>query len=229
MNKQNPNGMIPWADWTWNPIAGCSPISAGCANCYAAALSERFSLPWGEAHFFPERLGQPAKVFPHFADGSPDLENPYRVFVCSMADLGHETVLPKWREAVCAAMRAAPWHTYIVLTKRPGKWLESLPAATWVGVTVEERSQWERADSLVHWFVGTRFVSVEPMLGPVSPSGMAGPIDWVIAGPETGPGARPCHDEWIEELAGESPCFFDKRKSWKRREFPTKKRKERHE
>lgn len=223
MNKTK----IPWANWSWNPIVGCSPASEGCANCYAAAISKRFHLPWGSAHFKPDRLDQPAKV-----------RKPGRVFVCSMADIGHETVRPEWRRAIHDAMIRAPWHTYIVLTKRPGAWFSMLPSSCWVGVTVENQAQAEARIPLLLKTqpITLRFVSVEPMLEPVTlrrvrfPTGVvedvintevsnyAKPligklngIDWVIAGPETGPKARPCKDEWIDALAVESPCFFDKR------------------
>lgn len=205
MNKTK----IPWCNYTWNPIVGCSPISAGCANCYAAAISRRFGLPWGSAHFLPERLDQPSKV-----------KKPGRVFVCSMADIGHETVRQEWRNAITDAMRAAPWHTFIVLTKRPGAWLIDLPPGTWAGVTTETQALADqRVQELVHWHIGITFASVEPMLEPISLRGIS-PLDWVIAGPETGPKARHCDDAWIDALADESPCFFDKRKNWKRREFP---------
>lgn len=210
MNKTG----IPWADWTWNPIVGCSPASDGCANCYAAAISKRFHLPWGSAHFMPERLNQAAKV-----------KKPGRVFVCSMADIGHETVKSVWRDEIAEAMDAAPWHTYIVLTKRPGPWLRELPPACWIGVTIESdapaiKIRWQQ---LLGWGwpgAPVKFVSVEPMLGPVTFHWSHKP-DWVIAGPETGPKARPCDDAWIDTLAAESPCFFDKRDTFKRREFPT--------
>ena len=129
---------IPWANWTWNPIVGCSPASAGCANCYAAAISKRFNLPWGSAHFAPERLDQPAKV-----------RKPGRVFVCSMADIGHETVKPEWREAVYAAMRGAPWHTFIILTKRPAALAcDNPPENVWMGVSVEREDCLFRIDHL---------------------------------------------------------------------------------
>ena len=210
MNKTR----IEWCDYTWNPIVGCSPTSPGCDHCYAAAIARRFGLPWGAAHFLPERLGQPAAI-----------RKPGRVFVGSMTDLGHETVQPEWRREIAEAMRVAYWHTYIVLTKRPGIWLEGMPKACWVGVTVESRAQIFRWRTMLDccWpQVPVRFVSVEPMLGPVSFAWL--PFDqhpdWVIAGPETGPGARPCDHFAFEELAAESPCFFDKRKGATRREFP---------
>jgi len=205
---------IPWCDWTWNPIVGCSPASEGCAHCYAAAISKRFHLPWGSACFMPERLDQPAEV-----------RKPGRVFVCSMADIGHETVKPEWREAVCAAMRSAPWHTFIILTKRPGPWVKLLPAGVWVGVSAENQDRYEE-----RWLELTahdqgpgrhlRFISAEPMLGPIRLRRDLVAPDWVIAGPETGTKARRCDDVWIDALAAESPCFFDKRDRWTRREFP---------
>ena len=243
---------IPWCDWTWNPIVGCSPASSGCANCYAATISKRFCLPWGSAHFMPERLDQPVKV-----------RKPGRVFVCSMADIFHPTVETGAIVAILEVMRQCPQHTFIVLTKRPERLLERqlcLPGdrteslaewfdmpKVWIGVTVEDQEQAEkRVPLLMQTPQGiVRFVSVEPMLGPVTlrrvrfPSGVfedvlstevseiARPIvgklngvDWVIAGPETGPKARRCDDAWIEALATEASYFFDKRDRWTRREFP---------
>lgn len=205
---------IEWCDWTWNPIVGCSPASNGCANCYAAAISKRFHLPWGTAHFMPDRITQPAKV-----------RTPGRVFVCSMSDLGHETVRAGWLEQVCMGMQWASWHTYIVLTKRPGEWLRQLPRTCWVGVTIEHPATAWRWNRLLGWgWPGSpvKFVSAEPLLEGMT-FGWLPPNcrpDWVIAGPETGPKARRCDDAWIDALAAESPCFFDKRKTWHRREFP---------
>ena len=211
MNKTD----IPWADYSWNPIVGCSPASEGCANCYAAAISRRFHLPWGSAHFIQDRLGQPARK-----------KKPGRVFVCSMADLGHETVAPDWRDMVLDEMRSAPWHTYIVLTKRPGAWMRPFhELGCWCGVTAENQDGYEERwlQMTAHCYGrygGARFLSVEPMLGPVSLRGDWVIPDWVIAGPETGSKARPCSNSWVNELSDESECFFDKRESWRRREWP---------
>lgn len=197
---------IPWATHTWNPIVGCSPCSEGCKNCYAAAISKRFHLPWGSAHFMPERLGQPAK------EGKPA-----RIFVGSMTDIGHETVEPQWREMIYRVMRDAPWHTYIILTKRPAALArDDIPKNAWIGVSVCQQS-----DDGATWGVlrlrrreegRILFVSVEPMLMPITFEHWHIKPDWVIAGPETGPGARECRGEWIDKLAAESTCFFDKRR-----------------
>ena len=226
---------IPWCDYTWNPIVGCSPVSEGCRHCYAAAMSRRFSLPWGTAHFI-ERL------------------NPARLkiagFVCSMADLYHETVDDVTRSAVFNVIGRCPQHTFIILTKRPHRFPKGAPwfENIWLGVTVENQQEAEaRIPALIATSAAIRFVSVEPMLGPVDltrvkfPTGVIenvldgkanlnpryadeiGPlncVDWVIAGPETGPGARACDGAWIDALGEQSPCFFDKRKEWRRREFP---------
>jgi protein gp37 len=161
----------------------------------------------------PERLNAPFWV-----------RKPGRVFVCSMADLGHPKVPPEWHSLVWRMMRLAPWHTYILLTKRPGEWMSEAPVGTWLGVTVEnETAQWRlmRLKEVAHYAWYVRFVSVEPMLGPVSFASHVVRPDWVIAGPETGPKARRCDDAWIEKLAAESPCFFDKREGRRRRrEWP---------
>ena len=201
---------IAWCKWTWNPIVGCSPASSGCAHCYAAAMSRRFGLPWGTPHFLPEHLGQPSKV-----------KTPARVFVCSMSDIAHPKVQPEWRKAIYASMVASPWHQYILLTKRPEALdYENIPSGTWVGVTVESQEYVGRWELLRGRWGGVAFVSVEPMLEPVTFSGCRQLPPWVIAGPETGAGARPCDLAWITALAAESACFFDKREPFLRREYP---------
>ena len=103
MNKTK----IPWCDYTWNPIVGCSPCSPGCDHCYAKAISHRFHLPWGKAHFMPERLNEPYKI-----------RKPARIFVCSMSDIFHETIDPEWRVKIYLTITSLPWHTFILLTKR---------------------------------------------------------------------------------------------------------------
>ena len=208
---------IEWCDWTWNPIVGCSAVSTGCQNCYAEAISKRFHLPWGSPVLMEDRLAEPAMV-----------KKPGRVFVCSMSDLGHEGASFFWQDRVFEAMRAAPWHQYLILTKRPENLaLELVPEGTWVGVSIENMTWARRWEMLCLWAAidgapALRlFVSVEPMLGPVTFKAALRQPEWVIAGPETGRGARSCDGEWIDALADESPCFFDKRKTnWRRREWP---------
>ena len=206
MNKTK----IEWCDWTWNPIVGCSKVSAGCQNCYAAAISKRYGFPWGQPVFMPERLVEPLKV-----------KAAARIFVCSMSDFFHEKVLREWKEAVFKVMESASQHTFILLTKRPENvmsWWVELPNV-WLGVTAENQAAVNsRLPILRKITAAVRFVSVEPMLEPV----IVWPeVDWVIAGPETGPRARRCPGEWIEALAADSKCFFDKRKEgWGRREWP---------
>jgi protein gp37 len=158
-----------------------------------------------------------------------------------MGDFFHESINDVTRSAVLNVIGQCPQHTFILLTKRPQRipagamWFENI----WLGVTAENQemadARWHeltvrtvcRKSTTVVRFVGVRnsppvvrFVSVEPMLGPVSFNAHTIKPDWVIAGPETGPGARRCDDAWIDALAAESPCFFDKRARWTRREWP---------
>ena len=243
---------IGWADYTWNSITGCSPISEGCRNCYAAAISKRFGLPWGKPVFHPERLDEPLRR-----------KKPAIIFICSMSDLFHEQVPDQWIDQVFAAMALCPQHTFLVLTKRPeraAKWIsyneycrtrpdriseaagdnfglsESFPGEldywpkwplpnVWLGVTAENQEQADkRIPTLLSIPAAHHFVSVEPMLGPVDLTWDVGTgeghrdsflnhgLDLVICGPETGPKARPCDPAWIEDLARQSPRFYDKRK-----------------
>jgi len=207
---------IPWADYRWNPVTGCSPASPGCAHCYAAAIAHRFKRPWGKPTFHPERLAEPANT-----------KRPGRVFCGSVTDLGHPGVQPEWRAAIAQAMRDAPWHTYIVSTKRPGLWLRELPEACWVLVTIESAfytPRWLALKGLA-WPGAIAGISAEPLLGPLYfPPHWPRP-GWLIAGPETGPGARPCDPVWLDSLAGWASAhripFFDKRPAPTRREYPT--------
>ena len=172
-------------------------------------------MPWGSAHFLPERLDQPSKI-----------RKPGRVFVCSMSDIGHETVKPEWREAIFNRMARKDYrhHQYIILTKRPGPWMRDIPQGVLCGVTIENKTaKWRLSTLYQHVSTASMFVSVEPMLEPVSFQGEM--PSWVIAGPETGPRARHFEPAWIDAL--ECECFengvpfFDKRKmTGVRREWP---------
>ena len=202
---------IEWCDYTWNPITGCSAISDGCKNCYAAALSKRFGWHWGSSIFHSDRINDPINT-----------KVPSRIFVCSMSDIAHDTVWHGWIDIIAHVMRSANWHQYIVLTKRPDKMLyDKFPISTWIGVTIESQKYMHRWKTLCERWPTTKFASIEPMLTPVTFLEQAIQPDWVIAGPETGPNKRQFKDEWINSLSKESPVFFDKRKTgWSRREYP---------
>ena len=222
-NRMN-HTKIPWCDLTWNPIVGCSPVSEGCEHCYAAAISKRFNKPWGHPVLHRDRLDQPAKE-----------KKPSRIFVCSMSDLFHNECTVEMQEAVFCAMRDAPWHTYMLLTKRPHNMRRAFHGRgaidNWCcGVTAENQG-WANArmSCLLSIRCRVRFVSAEPLLGPIDLNKIHGywggiGLDWVIAGPENGPGARECNPQWIELLAdqcwGGNIPFFDKRENFIRREFP---------
>lgn len=230
MTKQGPE-RIAYLDWTWNPIAMlCEPVSAGCANCWARRrlrmLAGNPNLDARTRSAYADALAGKPSLMEWRLDEPYKVRKPARIGVQFMADLGHGTAQLAWRLAVAEAMRRAPWHAYMVLTKRPGPWLRELPPECWVGVTIEIQKHSIRWTQLLGWSwpgAPVRFVSVEPMLGPVTFAWAVDVTrpDWVIAGPETGPKALWCDDAWIEALAAESPCFFDKRDQWTRREFPS--------
>lgn len=280
------NTRIEWADATVNPILGCSPASPACDHCYAARMAHRLGanpatpqyagltdaagrwtgeVRWSEAGF--KNLCKLA-----------DARTPKRVFVGSMTDLFHPTVPDERLDIIFLAMARAPQHTFLILTKRPERmrsyilgairrgmtWREGLtggiPPLIWLGVTAENQAQADaRIPILLDTPAARRFVSIEPMLGPVDmnnilpafatkPSatcgqpwgrtisvlrGTVGPdhrgrheystLDWVIAGGETGPGARPSHPQWFRSLrdqceAAGVPFFFKGWGEWVKRD-----------
>ncbi len=235
---------IEWADKVWNPITGCSPISEGCNNCYARRMANRLKGRCG----YP--ADDPFRVMAHFGRVQEPLgwKKPKRVFVCSMGDLFHKDVNFFWIDEVFEYMLRAPHHTYMVLTKRPQRlyeWCDSTGnrsellqrSRAWIGVTAENQKRAdERTPILLQIPAAVRFVSVEPMLGPVDfdeiKIGCAhrplycacsadcdhAKLDWVISGGETGAGARPMHPDWARSLRDQAvsagvPFFF---KGWGR-------------
>lgn len=227
------NSKIEWTDTTWNPVTGCTKVSQGCKHCYAERLYERFN---GKGSFkkvktHPERLNQPFK-----------LKTPQRIFVNSMSDLFHEDVSFEFIDVVFSVMSSNPQHTFQVLTKRPHRMLEfyQWKAAkfniswqpsdnVWIGVSVEDQENAnQRLPYLNLIYAKVKFVSCEPLLGPVDfekalgeslkwhAGGLANCISWVIIGGESGPGARPMHPNWVEDILIECceaniPVFF---KQW---------------
>lgn len=254
---------IEWCDETVNPISGCDPISPGCKNCYASRFAKRFAGRFG----YPEK--NPFAVTPHLEklQAIDRMRKPKRIFIGSMGDLFHDNVALEWLDQIFTVICRNPQHTFMLLTKRPEKmrfvaeqWVElarrayraeggSLPSWLWLGVTAENQEEADRRiPILLQIPAAVRFVSCEPLLGPINlekylrscigcgnqgstgyitrydnqlcracDKGEEGPsLDWVIAGAETGPGARPCYVEWIGSLwqqcqNSQTPFFF---KQW---------------
>jgi protein gp37 len=194
---------IAWTDATWNPVTGCTKVSPGCAHCYAETLSKRFGRSF-EVTLHPERLDEPL----HW-------RKPRRVFVCSMADLFHKDVDDQFiADVLWTAAVRAPSHTYQFLTKRPERMLEwftayastGMPlirgaANLWLGTSIENDRFTFRADVLrrVPSRGSLRFISAEPLLGPLPSLDLTG-IDWLIIGGESGPKARPLDPQWVRDL-----------------------------
>jgi protein gp37 len=207
---------IEWTDATWNPVTGCTKISAGCDNCYAARFSERFRGVAGHPFFSgfdltprPERLEQPFRW-----------RRPRRIFVNSMSDLFHKDVPVEFVLKVFDVMQRAHWHTFQVLTKRAER-LEELspqidwPDNVWMGVSVENGDYTYRIDHLRRTEAQVKFLSLEPLLGPLHNLNLEG-IHWAIVGGESGPGARPLEQAWVTEIRDQClragvPFFF---KQW---------------
>jgi len=196
---------IEWTDATWNPVRGCTKVSAGCKHCYAETFSERFRGVPGHPFEFgfdlrlvPEKLGEPLRW-----------AKPRKIFVNSMSDLFHEQVPDAYIEQVCGVMLAANWHTYQILTKRAdrmatllqGKLGKAAKAAhIWWGVSVENRKHGlERIAKLRSAESAVAFLSIEPLLEDIGTISLDG-IDWVIVGGESGRGARPMAPEWVRGI-----------------------------
>lgn len=215
------NSTIEWTDATWNPIRGCTKISPGCARCYAETFAERFRGVPGHPYeqgfdlkLVPEKLAEPFKW-----------PRANMVFVNSMSDLFHKDVPTEYVERVVRVMSQANWHTYQVLTKRADRLHEMLsgPLAfaselshIWWGVSVEDRKHGlPRLELLRRTPAGLRMLSVEPLLEDLGELNLDG-IGWVILGGESGHGARPLKEEWVQNVrqqceAAGVPFFF---KQW---------------
>lgn len=198
------NSAIEWTDTTWNPVTGCTKISAGCDNCYAARFSERFRGVAGhpfetgfDLTLRPERLKQPL-----------GWKRPRMIFVNSMSDLFHKEIPTQHIGAVFDTMERANWHTYQVLTKRSSllkKFINNrykerpAPTHIWFGVSVENEQATSRIAHLQQANASIRFLSVEPLIAPVGKLDLTG-IHWVIVGGESGPRARPMDPAWAIDI-----------------------------
>lgn len=214
---------IEWTDATWNPVTGCTPVSSGCDNCYAATLANRLlrdiylaRLPIISTtetradpfavRLWPERLSQPL-----------DWQEPHRIFVNSMSDVFHADIPDAYNRRIFEVMLEADWHTYQILTKRPARafrfWEKNadlfgggpLPPHIWIGTSVENQDVAYRIEHLRNVPAAVRFLSCEPLLGPIDLD-LEG-IHWVIAGGESGSGHRPIDPAWV--IAIRDRCLRD--------------------
>ncbi len=191
---------IEWTDATWNPMTGCDRWSAGCEHCYAAAMARRLQAAGQPAY----RDGFAVTLHPEALDLPRRWRRPRFVFVCSMGDLFHERVPLPFLQRVFEAMAHHDHHVYQVLTKRSQRLAElapSLPwpAHIWAGVTVERADYQHRLADLRAVPAKLRFLSLEPLLGPLPGLDLTG-IDWVVVAGESGPGARPMAEDWARSL-----------------------------
>jgi len=208
------NSQIEWTDATWNPITGCTKISPGCANCYAETFAERFrGVP---AH--PYEQGFDLKLWPDRLLLPLKWKKPKRIFVNSMSDLFHKDVPEEYILQVFAVMNKADWHCFQVLTKRSQRLLELSKKVTWgkniwAGVSVENDSYQFRIEHLVKTDAHIKFLSVEPLLGPIPELQLDG-VDWVIVGGESGRRPRRMEEAWVKDIRDQcvrkKVCFFFK-------------------
>jgi len=194
---------IEWTESTWNPVTGCSKVSQGCKNCYAERLAKRLQA-MGNPRY---ANGFQVTLHPDLLDLPHQWSRPRSIFVNSMSDLFHEDVPLEFVQQVFATIEATPRHTYQVLTKRAAR-LEELaaflpwPKNLWMGVSVESAEVTWRIAHLKRVPASVRFLSVEPLLGPIRALPLDG-IHWVIVGGESGPGARPLDERWVRNIQGQ--------------------------
>ena len=207
---------IEWTETTWNPVTGCTKISHGCKHCYAERMSKRLQAMGMEKY----RRGFEVIVHESVLQEPLRWKKPSLVFVNSMSDLFHKTVPTEFVQSVFDVMNQAPQHTFQVLTKRPGR-VSQLDARLdwtpniWLGTSIESKRWLHRLDQLKASGARTKFLSLEPLLGPLPDLDLYG-IGWVIVGGESGPGARPMNADWVREIRdscvrSEVPFFF---KQW---------------
>lgn len=222
---------IEWTDATWNPVAGCTPVSAGCRNCYAARMALRLShIPNATGFKYRGTAKRTRYGLPVFT-GKITLDRdalnlprswriPRLIFVNSMSDVFHEHVPTDYVSEIFEVMRGCPQHTFQVLTKRPERARDLAaklpwPPNLWMGTSVEDSRVLSRVDLLREIPAAVRFLSCEPLIGPLLGLSLRN-IHWVIVGGESGPGARPMNEQWVLQIKqlcenSEVPFFF---KQW---------------
>jgi len=207
---------IEWTESTWNPLTGCSKISPGCKYCYAERFAKRLQA-MGQPNY---RNGFKVTFHEHVLEYPLSWKKPQMIFVNSMSDLFHEEVPLEFIQKVFDVMNRADWHIFQVLTKRAERLAEvspylHWPSNVWMGVSVENSNYTFRIDHLRQTGANIKFLSLEPLLGPLPHLDLTG-IDWVIVGGESGPQARPMESDWVLEIKEQCrkanvPFFF---KQW---------------
>lgn len=223
---------IEWTDATWNPVAGCSIITSGCANCYAMGMARRLeAMGIGKYSGLTRKVGKRTVWNGTVREDVDSLEIPYRwrksrkIFVNSMSDLFHEQVSDEFILGVWKVMRDTPHHNYQILTKRPERMLEMASTMVgrvlpnvWLGTSVENADVAHRIACLRKTPAAIRFVSFEPLIGSAGAIDLSG-IDWAIVGGESGKSARPVRERWIDEIhaqcsASNTAFFFKQWGTW---------------
>lgn len=210
------NSSIEWTEATWNPVTGCTKISPGCTNCYAERLSYRLKA-MGQPNY---TNGFRLTMQPRMLELPLRWKTPQTIFVNSMSDLFHRDVTTDYIMRVFDVMRRAHWHRFQVLTKRSLRLARlsaqiDWPDNVWMGVSVENNAYTYRIDHLRQTGAHVKFLSLEPLLGPLPQLNLQG-INWAIVGGESGPGARPMEADWVVDLRNQCqragvPFFF---KQW---------------
>lgn len=207
---------IEWTESTWNPVTGCNKVSPGCKNCYAERMALRLQA-MGQTNY---ANGFELTLQEHMLERPLTWKKSQLIFVNSMSDLFHKDVPLEFIQRVFDVMSRAHWHNFQVLTKRSQRLLEvsdqlQWPDNVWMGVSVETEKYTFRIDHLRRIPAKVKFLSLEPLLGPL-PNLQLLNIDWVIVGGESGPGARPIQEDWVANirdqcLLADVPFFF---KQW---------------
>lgn len=211
------NSKINWTETTWNSVTGCTKVSPGCAHCYAARLARRLQKIKKQKKYVH---GFDVTIHPESLQEPLEIKEPQLLFVCSMGDLFHEDVPTSFIHQTFEVMVQANWHRFQILTKRSTRLRElsselPWPSHIWAGVTIENNDYIWRADDLRTTGAQVKFISAEPLLGPLSDLNYDG-INWVIVGGESGPGSRPMDESWALEIRDKCieqniPFFF---KQW---------------
>ena len=210
------NSSIEWTESTWNPVTGCTKISSGCKHCYAERMAIRLKA-MGQPNY---ANGFELTIHVHALELPLHWKKPQTIFVNSMSDLFHENIPPAFIQKAFRIMEQAHWHRFQILTKRSDQLLKLNPKLSWnsniwMGVSVENQDYTFRIDHLRKVGAKVKFISFEPLLGPIHGLNLTG-IDWVIVGGESGHGARSMDPSWVLDIRNQCqkakvPFFF---KQW---------------